>query len=149
MKFRNGFVSNSSSSSFVLFVKHNNIMSLKDLPKWLESNNFEEHDLWTLREGGCDGDWERCRINKGILDVLVNHADDWIDESVDILVDPYWNFNEDTWGLSSMKNLPEDIKENIDTYDWGVFEVDYHGPDSVQDWRDFFKSWDDYRSKNQ
>lgn len=146
MKIRNGFVSNSSSSSFALFYKKEDILlNGHDLETWLKNNKFEDHDLWALMRGGPDGDFFRCEINKSILKVLLKHKTDWTkwrdyveDRNLMILIDPVWKDEEDyEYGLCIRD--PEYRKDydkyEGEGYEWSEVSVDYHGPKTERDWK--------------
>lgn len=146
MKIRNGFVSNSSSSSFALFCKKENVLNNGyDLENWLKDNKFEDHDLWTLMRGGSDGDVVRCEVNKSILKVLLKHKADWTkwrdyseDRGLMVLIDPIWKHEDDyEYGLCICD--PEYRKDydkyDSEGYDWQEFNVDYHGPQTEKDWK--------------
>jgi len=145
MKIRNGFVSNSSSSSFALFYKNENLLTQSwQLEDWLNKNKFEDHELWTLMEGGCDGDVVRCEVNKSILDVLMKHKNNWHDHTkpnyrgLIVLVDPIWKDEEDyDYGFCIASN---GYREDYDKYTgegylWEELNVDYHGPKTAKDWK--------------
>lgn len=133
MKIRNGFVSNSSSSSFIMFVSRENVIGLSELSDWLSKNKFEDHELWTLTRGGCDGDWYRYKISsKDILDVLLENAN--YSHYIKVLIDPIWKDEDKCWGLNHFENLPSNVKE----WDYGYFNVDHHGPYTREEWVDFF-----------
>ena len=146
MKIRNGFVSNSSSSSFALFYKNENLITQGwQLEDWLNKNKFEDHELWTLMRGGSDGDVVRCEVNKSILRVLLKHKEDWTkwrdyvdDKGLMILVDPVWK-NEDDYEYGLCICDPEYRKDydkyESEGYDWSELNVDYHGPKTEKDWK--------------
>lgn len=146
MKVRNGFVSNSSSSSFALFYKKENVLlSGHDLESWLKNNKFEDHSLWTLMKGGPDGDVVRCEVNKSILKVLLEHKTDWTkwrdyydERGLIVMIDPVWKHENDyQYGLCICDpQYREDYyKYESEGYDWSELEVDYHGPKTEKDWK--------------
>ena len=145
MKIRKGFVSNSSSSSFVLFFKEENVLTEGwELEDWLKNNKFEDHELYTLMEGGTDGDYMTCQINKEILEVLLKHKDIWRRDrggrkrNFLILVDPVWKSDNDyEYGLCiASKDYREDFDKYLsEGYQWNELEIDYHGPKDARDWK--------------
>lgn len=145
MKVRNGFVSNSSSSSFAIFYKNENVLTEGwELEDWLKNNKFEDHELWTLMEGGSDGDYVNCKINKSILKVLMDHKDIWnrtqghTKRRFMIVIDPIWkNENDYDYGFCiASKAYRDDFDKYIDEgYKWEELSIDYHGPKDARDWK--------------
>ena len=132
MKTRNGFVSNSSSSSYVVFIDRPNVFRCPELKSWLEKNKFEDHELWTLMEGGPDGDWFRCKVTKKILKILLDYWDK--SEDIIILVDPIWKDDDDYGFLFCATATGTPIDESLVGKEYEVVDVDYHGPKTTYDW---------------
>ena len=134
MKYRQGFVSNSSSSSFLLLVKPANELSLSQLADWVNQNKFEDHDLWALKTGSfCDGDSIRYKIDRPLLDLMLNHPGG--DDNLTILVDPLW-FDSDDYYCGS-PGRPE-ITPDMVGRTWEILEIDYHGWEDLLDWKAYF-----------
>ena len=151
MKFRNGFVSNSSSSSFIVFVDRENVIPCTSLPCWLKKNRFEDHELWAFMEGGPDGDWFRGKLDRKILSIILDNLDQC--ENIGILIDPIWKL-DDSWGfgLFNDSSAPT-IEENLIGKIYEVMNIDYHGPTAVNDWLYQFNKinekeyWEHYHDK--
>jgi len=155
MKFRNGFVSNSSSSSFVVFVNKENVFNCTHLPVWLRKNRFEDHELWTFLRGGSDGDWLLQEISsKKIFKLILSNLDKC--DNIGVLVDPeIKNEDEFSWGFNL---FDPDYKQAVIEQEqlgkiYEVMNVDYHGLFTLNDWLYQFDKinekeyWEHYHDK--
>lgn len=136
MKIRKGFVSNSSSSSFVVFVKKEDVINCTALPLWLRDHKFEDHNLWTFMRGGSDGDWFLNEIfSKKILDIILDNLDQCA--NIGVLIDPEIKDEEDfSFGFNL---FDPDFKQAVIEQEqlgkiYEVMSVDYHGLNTSYDW---------------
>lgn len=123
MKVRRGFISNSSSSSFIVFVDKDLRLDFYNFLNWLDKNNLEDHEVWIIQEGGCDGDYFRSLLTEKVLEILRKHPTSC--DHLTFLIDPIWK-DEDDFGDVIQPNMIGKI------FDFML--IDHHGPRSSYDW---------------
>lgn len=135
MKVRNGFVSNSSSSSFLLIGER---IAVEDAPLLIDKG---ENIIFI---GGDLGD------GKDVIENITNEHVKFISKHMDIysyaLYKPWLSNNSEGWdeGISvellkkTINNIPDDINE-IE-----IFRIrkDYHCHDDINEFKDYYRDCD-------
>lgn len=114
MKVRNGFVSNSSSSSFIVALNSDNNISWREFEDWLKNHNIEDHEVWFIHSCWdseyCEGDYHRGEVTKDTLKEIRSCIDsspkvrDFFDDGF-VLIDPLWINDEEDAGFIPLTDL--------------------------------------------